>query len=95
MTASSDKLGSVEELPCGLVVFTNKTTFIMFQRSFGDIFFLRSSIGGVAYVNVFNSSATWAATFHLRGHVSKVTATCVKLQSGEELPCGLVVCVCQ
>ena len=31
-------------------------------------FFLRSSIGGVAYVTVFNSSATWAATFHLRGY---------------------------
>ena len=31
-------------------------------------FFLRSSIGGVAYVAVFNSSATWAATFRLRGY---------------------------
>ena len=30
-------------------------------------FFLRSSIGGVAYVTVFNSPATWAATFRLRG----------------------------
>ena len=30
-------------------------------------FFLRSSIGGVAYVTVLNSSATWAATFRLRG----------------------------
>ena len=30
---------------------------------------LRSSVGGVAYVIVFNSSATWAATFHLRGWV--------------------------
>ena len=28
---------------------------------------LCSSIGGVAYVTVFNSSATWAATFHLWG----------------------------
>ena len=28
---------------------------------------LRSSIGGVAYVTAFNSSATWAATFRLRG----------------------------
>ena len=31
-------------------------------------FFLRSSIGGVAYVTIFNSSATWAATFHLWGY---------------------------
>ena len=29
--------------------------------------FLRSSIRGVAYVTVFNSSATWVATFRLRG----------------------------
>ena len=29
---------------------------------------LRFSIGGVAYVTVFNSSATWAATFRLRGY---------------------------
>ena len=34
---------------------------------FSRSFFLRSSIGGVAHVTVFNSSATWAATFHLRG----------------------------
>ena len=32
-------------------------------------FFLRSFIGGVAYVTVFNSPATWAATFQaLRGY---------------------------
>ena len=32
------------------------------------LFFLRSSIGGVACVTVFNSSATtWAATFRLSG----------------------------
>ena len=31
-------------------------------------FFLRSSLGGVAYVTIFNSSATWAATFYLRGY---------------------------
>ena len=30
--------------------------------------FLHSSIGWVAYVTVFNSSATWAATFHLWGY---------------------------
>ena len=30
--------------------------------------FLRSSIGGLAYVTVFNSSVTWAATFHLWGY---------------------------
>ena len=30
------------------------------------LFFPRSSIGGVAYVIVVNSSATWAATFRLR-----------------------------
>ena len=29
--------------------------------------FLRSSIGGVAYLTVFNPSATWAATFRLGG----------------------------
>ena len=29
---------------------------------------LRSSIGGVVRVTVFNSSATWAATFHFRGY---------------------------
>ena len=29
-------------------------------------FLLRSSIGGLAYVTVFNSSATWATTFRLR-----------------------------
>ena len=33
-----------------------------------SFFFLRSSIGGVAYVTVSNSSATWAATFRLRGY---------------------------
>ena len=31
------------------------------------LIFLRSSIGGVAYVTIFNSAATWAATFRLRG----------------------------
>ena len=31
-------------------------------------FFVRYSIGGVVYVTVFNSSATWADTFHLRGY---------------------------
>ena len=31
-------------------------------------FFLHSSIGGVAYVTLVNSSATWAATFRLRGY---------------------------
>ena len=31
-------------------------------------FIFRSCIGGVAYVAVFNSSATWAATFRLRGY---------------------------
>ena len=30
--------------------------------------YVRSSIGGVAYVTVFNSSATWAATFRLQGY---------------------------
>ena len=30
--------------------------------------FLRSSIGGVAYEIVFNSSASWAATFRLQGY---------------------------
>ena len=36
---------------------------------FSFLFFLRSSIGGVvAYVTGFNSSATWAATFRLRGY---------------------------
>ena len=36
---------------------------------FFEFFSLRSSIGGVAYVTVFNSSATWAATiFHLWGY---------------------------
>ena len=29
---------------------------------------LRSSIGGVVYVTIFNSSAIWAATFRLRGY---------------------------
>ena len=33
-------------------------------------FFLRSSIWGVAYVTVFKSSATWVATFRLRGYKS-------------------------
>ena len=31
-------------------------------------FFLRSSIGGVAYVTVLNSPATWTATFRLRAY---------------------------
>ena len=31
-------------------------------------FFLRSSIGGVAYVTIYNSSATWAATIRLWGY---------------------------
>ena len=35
--------------------------------SFFLSFFLCSSIGGVAYGTVFNSSYTWAATFRLRG----------------------------
>ena len=29
---------------------------------------MRSSTGGVGYVTVFNTSATWAATFRLRGY---------------------------
>ena len=40
------------------------------QSSLFSAFFLRSSTGGVAYVTVFNSSATWAATFRLRGYKS-------------------------
>ena len=32
------------------------------------LFFLHSSIGGVAYVTVLYSPATWAATFRLRGY---------------------------
>ena len=31
-------------------------------------FFMCSSIGGLAYVTVFNSSATWAGTLRLRGY---------------------------
>ena len=39
-----------------------------FMHSMTCGFFLRSSIGGVAYVTVFNSSVTWPATFRLRGY---------------------------
>ena len=35
---------------------------------FLGVFFLHSSIVGVAYVTIFNSSTTWAATFHLQGY---------------------------
>ena len=31
-------------------------------------FFLRSSIGGVDNLTIFNSSATWAVTFGLQGY---------------------------
>ena len=37
---------------------------------FSFLFFLRSSVvGGVACVTVFNSSATWVATFRLEGYI--------------------------
>ena len=43
---------------------------LIYQYQFTKIwcfsFFLRSSIGRVAYMMVFNSPATWAATFRLR-----------------------------
>ena len=51
-------------------------------------FFLRSSVGGVAYVTVFNSSDTWAATFRLREYKCKTrngksiqtdSGTCMRL----------------
>ena len=36
------------------------------------IYILRSSTGGVAYVTVFNSSASWAATFRLGGYIYNI-----------------------
>ena len=42
-------------------------TEVIMGSSFFLSFFLHSSIGGVAFVTVFNSSATWAATFRLSG----------------------------
>ena len=45
-----------------LVVYFSQPIVMIFS------FFLRSFIGGVAYVTVFNSLATWAATFRLRGY---------------------------
>ena len=49
-----------------LLLMTHYLFFCNNERYSFFIFFLRSSIGGVAYVTVFNSSVTWAATFRLR-----------------------------
>ena len=43
-----------------------RAPYMYWCRSFS--FFLHSSIGGLAYVTIFNSSATWAATFCLWGY---------------------------
>ena len=41
---------------------------IVALKSFFSLFFLRFSIGGDAYVTVFNFFATWAATFRFQGY---------------------------
>ena len=50
-----------------LLILSSRTVFSDTFLSF----FLRSPIGGVAYVTVFNSFDTWAATFRLNEQTTK------------------------
>ena len=67
------EIGVVDDIRCN---FCNNERASIIEHVFWKcncirlfwIFFLRSSIGGVAYVTVFNLSATWAAAFRLRGY---------------------------
>ena len=52
--------------PLSMLQVTNDATLRIFFFFF--FFFCLPPIGGVAYVTVFNSSASWAATFNLRGY---------------------------
>ena len=51
-------------LHCSSFIFVSEVLGVLLLC----VFFLRSSVRGVAYVTVFNSSATRAATFRLQGY---------------------------
>ena len=70
---------------CPRCLFSQSNIYIFFYNYyyiiifFSFFFLLRYSIEGVAYVTVFNSSGTWAATFRLRGYKCVLVILCVSI----------------